>query len=422
MSSWRDNLRDASFRGVAFHVSSQDTTGGRRNVTHEYPLRDDPYVEDLGAKGKRWTLECYVIGDDYMTARDRLQDALDAEGAGALVIPWKGTVQAAVEEYRMRESIKEGGWAKFTVQFLLTGQSAQPSSTVATSAAVTTASAAASEQAQGEFADSWSVSSGLPEWVRTKAVSKVLAVISTVQKVAALAALPASILARVTSLAAAFKSEAESLISTPEKLAARMAALLESFFLSSSSSTSSYSVTSATDSVASSSDGWAAQSALAALAAELGASDSSTTSTTSTSTENKAVVVDNSAALDTLVATLAVVQAAEASADMEFESSDQAEELMEALSEALDETAATASDDMYLTLTDLRTAVVQDISARGADLASLKAYTPAATLPALVIAHSIYGDATREDEIVSRNNVRHPGAVPGGQALEVLDA
>jgi prophage DNA circulation protein len=411
MSSWRDNLRDASFRGVAFHVSSQDTTGGRRNVTHEYPLRDDPYVEDLGAKGKRWTLECYVIGDDYMTARDRLQDALDAEGAGALVIPWKGTVQAAVEEYRMRESIKEGGWAKFTVQFLLTGQSAQPSSTVATSAAVTTASAAASEQAQGEFADSWSVSSGLPEWVRTKAVSKVLAVISTVQKVAALAA-----------LAAAFKSEAESLISTPEKLAARMAALLESFFLSSSSSTSSYSVTSATDSVASSSDGWAAQSALAALAAELGASDSSTTSTTSTSTENKAVVVDNSAALDTLVATLAVVQAAEASADMEFESSDQAEELMEALSEALDETAATASDDMYLTLTDLRTAVVQDISARGADLASLKAYTPAATLPALVIAHSIYGDATREDEIVSRNNVRHPGAVPGGQALEVLDA
>jgi prophage DNA circulation protein len=42
-----------------------------------------------------------------------------------------------------------------------------------------------------------------------------------------------------------------------------------------------------------------------------------------------------------------------------------------------------------------------------------------ATLPALVVAHRVYGDATRADEIVSRNRVRHPGFVPGGIALEV---
>jgi prophage DNA circulation protein len=38
-----------------------------------------------------------------------------------------------------------------------------------------------------------------------------------------------------------------------------------------------------------------------------------------------------------------------------------------------------------------------------------------------VVAHQLYGDATKADEIIARNrNVRHPGFVRGGQALEVL--
>ena len=50
----------------------------------------------------------------------------------------------------------------------------------------------------------------------------------------------------------------------------------------------------------------------------------------------------------------------------------------------------------------------------------MASYTPQATLPALVIAHRLYGDATRADEVCVRNNVRHPGALRGGMALEVL--
>ena len=46
--------------------------------------------------------------------------------------------------------------------------------------------------------------------------------------------------------------------------------------------------------------------------------------------------------------------------------------------------------------------------------------TPEATQPALVLAYGLYEDAGREAEIVTRNKVRHPGFVPGGQALEVL--
>lgn len=42
------------------------------------------------------------------------------------------------------------------------------------------------------------------------------------------------------------------------------------------------------------------------------------------------------------------------------------------------------------------------------------------TMPALLIAHRVYGDARRADDIVSRNRIAHPGFVSGGQVLEVL--
>mgnify|MGYP000977712715 CR=1 FL=1 len=39
---------------------------------------------------------------------------------------------------------------------------------------------------------------------------------------------------------------------------------------------------------------------------------------------------------------------------------------------------------------------------------------PPASVPALVAAHRLYGDAGRDAEIVGRNRIRHPGRVPGG--------
>ena len=50
MTKTWENLRPASFRGVAFEVESHSESGGRRVELHEYPLRDTPYAEDLGKK------------------------------------------------------------------------------------------------------------------------------------------------------------------------------------------------------------------------------------------------------------------------------------------------------------------------------------------------------------------------------------
>jgi prophage DNA circulation protein len=90
--------------------------------------------------------------------------------------------------------------------------------------------------------------------------------------------------------------------------------------------------------------------------------------------------------------------------------------------DALDARQGEADDAVYGALADLRGAVVRDIAARGADLARVVRYTPPETLPALVLAHRLYGDAARDGELVARNGIAHPGFVPGGLELEVLTA
>ncbi len=96
--------------------------------------------------------------------------------------------------------------------------------------------------------------------------------------------------------------------------------------------------------------------------------------------------------------------------------------LRDDIADRLDTEAETVtSDAVYQALGQLRAAVVRDVTARSADLARVIRYTPKATLPALVVAHHLYGDASRADDLIVRNrSIRHPGFVRGGRAIEVL--
>jgi prophage DNA circulation protein len=88
--AWRDALRSGSFRGVPFQIDSHDLTFGRRTSMHEYPLRDEPYSEDLGRKARVFSLNLYVIGRDYMAGRDNLREALEKTGARPAGAPLPG--------------------------------------------------------------------------------------------------------------------------------------------------------------------------------------------------------------------------------------------------------------------------------------------------------------------------------------------
>ncbi len=55
----------------------------------------------------------------------------------------------------------------------------------------------------------------------------------------------------------------------------------------------------------------------------------------------------------------------------------------------------------YLALRNLRTAVVNDLTARGAQLPRLITIETAAPMPSLALAYKLYGDATRADELTA---------------------
>lgn len=77
-------------------------------------------------------------------------------------------------------------------------------------------------------------------------------------------------------------------------------------------------------------------------------------------------------------------------------------------------------DEVFASIADLKSDLHEAVPPEGTRLREVKSYTPGATMPAIVIAHHIYGDASRADDIVARNKVVHPGAVPGGVPLEVI--
>jgi prophage DNA circulation protein len=84
------------------------------------------------------------------------------------------------------------------------------------------------------------------------------------------------------------------------------------------------------------------------------------------------------------------------------------------------ESEVTPNDEVYVALSDLRTSVVQAVPNPEQNLARIVQYVPRETLPSLLVAYQIYGDAGRADDIATRNSARHPGFLTGGQQLEVL--
>jgi prophage DNA circulation protein len=389
--SWRDNLRDASFRGQPFFVEESTLTGGRRLKVNEYPKRDEPFAEDLGRKARTFTIEAYVLGPDYMTARAALLNALEAEGPGELVHPYYGTRTLAVQEFRQRETTRKGGMATFSITLCEPGKNTQPTTSSDTSWAVSQASGSVTDAAVADFTDRFDASG--PEWVRIDALSRINTALDAVEASLDKAAIPVNLVSQVGTEAASLRTDAASLLSTPSTLASRLSGVVSGLFPEELANP--------------------VPIAKALIGYDSQALESSPLSTMGARTGT------NASAVSALVRCVALAEAAESVSAMDFDTYEDSVVVRDLLVDALDQESATASDAVYQTLSDLRVAVVKDF-AECAALPRLTSYASANTLPAVVVSHAIYGDATRADEICTRNHVRHPGAVPGGVDLEVI--
>jgi prophage DNA circulation protein len=132
----------------------------------------------------------------------------------------------------------------------------------------------------------------------------------------------------------------------------------------------------------------------------------------------------NQKALIALSKRATLIGMARTTAGMTFESYDDAVKVRDELAGFIDNESLalgdTDDDQAYLDLQGLRASVIKDITDRAANLERVKEMIPSASLPALVTSYEIYDTANRDQEIVQRNKVQHPGYLPAGRPLQVL--
>jgi prophage DNA circulation protein len=103
---WAATLWPASFKGVPFWAERDKDVVGKRLAVHEFPGRDDPFIEDLGAKARTFDLTAYFVDDDADIEADAFIAAVLQAGPGVLVLPAQGPINARAhlaERERIRD-------------------------------------------------------------------------------------------------------------------------------------------------------------------------------------------------------------------------------------------------------------------------------------------------------------------------------
>ncbi|GAB2182680.1 DNA circularization N-terminal domain-containing protein [Denitratisoma sp. agr-D3] len=371
---------------------------------HEYPFKDDPWPEDMGRATRRFSIEGFVVGDDYDLARNDLIEALDTEGPGELVHPYYGRrmVSLAGPVLVSESSTEEGGVARFPMEFIPFVESVEPSARIDTREQINAAADEANAAAADDFADNFSVD-GEADFVSASAVERVRSLVDSLHGIRQGMLPDFSVVTDYLVAAKMLTGGIAGIMRIPTDLAGRIMGLIAGI------------------------RGLAIAPALAldGLRKLFGyGKKDKVVLAIPRRTSSRIVQSNNAIAINNLVQRAAVIESVVAASTMEFDSYTQAVAVRDELVEQIDAVVADAPDPVYRTMTNLRLALVRDVAARGGDLGTVAEVTMARTLPALVVAYRIYGDATRDAEIVTRNAalVRHPGFVPGGVALDVLKA
>jgi prophage DNA circulation protein len=122
------------------------------------------------------------------------------------------------------------------------------------------------------------------------------------------------------------------------------------------------------------------------------------------------------AAANDLFRRAVITEMAEAATTYQPASADDAVRIRDVLCAALDAEITLAGDQhqdaTFNALRMLRTAVVQDLTVRATGLPNIVTISTPATMPATALAHQLYRDPSRADELVTQANCPHPAFMP----------
>jgi prophage DNA circulation protein len=430
--AYKDNLRKASFRGVPFLVSTNDTGGGRRFVVHKYPKRDVQNLEDMGRKEREYAVEGFVIGDDAIQQRNNIVDALEKKGTGLLVHPTFGTQTVGITNYNTRDILREQRIAYFSFTFVEGGENVYP---LDETDYLTTITAATTDSLSGSFKSAFTENFSIvgADLLNISALDTLHSAISMVNRV--VQAIPSQFAYDSSDLPFADTiNSVQNTISTIMSLPGEIADSLFSITTKISefapvpgspiTSTNNLAVVNAALELVR--FGESSDININPEPGSFGGTLSEVPETTPTRTQER----KNQESIVRLIRQTGIAEAMKASMKVSYDSYQQAAETRDLIIEKTDKILEAigdsdiGDDDSFEALDDLKGKIAKGLIAKGADRPPIETYTvPARIISSLELAYDKYEDYAREQEIIDRNTeITHPGFLPGNVELEVLNA
>ncbi len=377
MTGWRKQLRAGRFRKAGFFVESHSAdVAGRRIALHEYPGRDQPWPEDMGRKTRGFTIEAYVIGTDYMAARDALIAACNEAGPGQLVHPYLGTRSVICEDCQVSETTQDGGMARFSLSFVEAGENIHPRAVPEPGAAVTRAADQAIEVTVESFGKHFSINKA-PQFV----IDDARAWVEKISRSFNIPDLPSLDIPDLLSEPRRLARWLINQISDPLRLPANPF--------------------------------WGTRRG-----------GTPKMGNQSNTTPSRRRLIANHQALNSLVKRSEIIGQARSAITRNYQHRGEALAMRNHISKRIESEMYAASrgqdDPAFETFRTLNTVLVADLNARAPSLSQTTTLTPKQAEPALVTSYRIYADAGRADEIISRNRIIHPGFIPADRPLEIL--
>lgn len=463
--SWIDNLQDASLRGVPFKVEEDEATFGRRVQVHEYPNRDKPWAEDLGRATRRFSVQAYLIGDDFFEQRNRLIAAIEKPGACTLVHPFYGEMTITVDDaVRVSHSQSEGRMCRVSFSFIEAGELSFPTAGLATGQKLTSSVSFLDDAISSAFGAFGM--DGLPDFLQDGVLDEATGMFNTVTSAfqyvdsgisAASRFLQGdlSVLLKPPSSGMSFVNRLQTMWRAGARLSGNASDLMSMIKGLTGVTVDSglaprgvWKTDSKTAQAQTTQRNYVAQAIRTTAISEAAAAVTSLPQASNRTVTRQQdllqpVRVSHSAVNNiqpvtfadekSFAASAATVGAAAgtgttqstvttASVSAGVSSStdsgaiitwDDLALVRDSLNEAIDREMERVSDDgLYQALVTVRTDVNRDISARLEQAERMTERTPAQVMPALVLAADWYDSASRAGDITERNGIRHPGFVP----------
>jgi prophage DNA circulation protein len=398
--AWADGYLQAKFRDVEFFIRRAGKKSGRRNVRHTFPRRNEVEKEDLGQADQIFTLDAYLLGDDYFDQRAAFEAALDAGGEGVLVHPYRGVLRVVVDDWDGDEATEEGRIVRYSITFGLVAVEELTRAAPNTRRQLSFAKEELLSQAESDFIDIYDLAGKPAAAIRDarETLDKALGFIDSAKRVA-------GSVAEFKREIGNLKGDVIALSLNAQFLAQSMTGIVN--FGTDFTSGLDFGVNSGN-----ANDQIREQKQISAQTAEPVVS---TPARLSADPGYPAKQIQELIKVATVAARVTLISA------VPFGTVDEAEVAQSDLFGEMDAIMEdpNTSDDLYAAMRDAKVAVFDDLQSQVIRLPMIIEKDNTDQTNALSLNYEIYGNLDNEEDFIERNQLIHPGFVPAATRIQV---